>query len=131
MKPTQLEYELIALFKSLEDEKDEIANIKQIKESKYDKECKMYIVNYYIERENKEIPCTMTYLKWQIEKDGISYLLAKAINKNPLKLWIDYHIHYKIFYKMECYRDYGYSWWEILLGIADKKSKCLAKNTNG
>lgn len=116
MKLTELEYELIVLLKTIDEEHGN-GEITKIEKIRYEKEYKIYIINYIIDNVN----ATHTFAKWQIEKSGIPYLLIKFVKENPITKWWNYHIYYKIFYKWECYRDNGYSWKQILLGIADKK----------
>lgn len=129
MKLTELEYELIVLLKTINDLKNttgvEITKVKQIK---YEEEYKHYLIAYIATNKTNEHDKTDGYHafpKWQIEKSGIPYLLIKFVKENPITKWWNYHIYYKIFYKIfykwECYRDNGYSWKQILLGIADKK----------
>lgn len=125
MKLTELEYEIIALLKAIDDtknhwdleDKQEITKVKYIKcrNKEYVVYCTIHSIKF------NEIGATYCYPQWEIQTSGIKYLWLKAMKNNAITKWWNYHIIYKIFYKWECYRDNGYSWKQILLGIADKK----------
>lgn len=125
---SELEYEIIALIQAINDENNdenrEIVRIKQIYKDKDESEC--YKVEYIVKEAFGEMQTARWFHKWKIEDMPLWAILyhekfGKAKLTKPIYQWIEYHIWYKHIYKWAVYRENGYSWKAILLGIADKK----------